>query len=327
MRISGAKVRPVPGGSLLQVELTSDDGLVGRALCSGVAREHLLGLAEAVLVDRDPRGVSSLWDLLVEAEQDSHSPAAARARAALDIACWDLKARINDEPLWRALGGGRPRAVAYGSWSTAHTLAPKAGLHRGLARLDGDPARDAHSLGLLRDVLGSEGSPVELMADFGGIWPDEAVRRLAALETDFDLVWIKGVARAGDHAGCGAVASHIRAAVCAGGDLCSERAFLPLLNPQCANVIEIDVQRLGITGTLRVADAAFGYELPVTLSAAPGNLPVHLSSVLPSFMGMEVVDAAGCTGAIGSAARIERGRASAGDAPGTGIEVDEEAAP
>ena len=29
--------------------------------------------------------------------------------AALDLALWDLKAKLNDEPLWKALGGRRPR--------------------------------------------------------------------------------------------------------------------------------------------------------------------------------------------------------------------------
>lgn len=333
MRINRASVSPVPGCSLLQVELSIDDRLAGRALCSGVAPQHLLGLAEAVLVGRDPRGVSGLWDLLGAADRNDPSPAAARARAALDIACWDLKARINDEPLWKTLGGSRPRAVAYGSWPATPEaanqpiddfapLTSKGGFHRGLLRLGGDPVQDRHRLRLLHDALGAAGRPVELMADFDGIWPDEAIRRIAALEADFDLVWVKGVTRAGDHAGCGRVASQIRAAVCAGGDLCTERAFLPLLNPQCANVIEIDVQRLGMTGSLRVAEAAFGYELPVALSAAPGNLPVHLSSVLPGFMGMEVVDAAGRADAVRSAVRIEGGRAWAGDEPGTGIGIE-----
>jgi L-alanine-DL-glutamate epimerase-like enolase superfamily enzyme len=97
--------------------------------------------------------------------------------------------------------------------------------------------------------------------------------------------------------------------------------FLPLLNPQCANVIEVDVQYLGITGTLRVADAAFGYELPVTLKSATGNLPVHLASVLPNFMGMEVVDTRPVLGQVTGAARFANGRAWAGEQLGSGIAV------
>ena len=33
--------------------------------------------------------------------------------AALDVALWDLKAKANDEPLWKTLGGARPRANSH----------------------------------------------------------------------------------------------------------------------------------------------------------------------------------------------------------------------
>ena len=35
--------------------------------------------------------------------------------ALLDIALWDLKAKSNNEPLWKSLGGSRPRANSYAS--------------------------------------------------------------------------------------------------------------------------------------------------------------------------------------------------------------------
>ena len=37
---------------------------------------------------------------------------ATAAIAALDVALWDLKARINDEPLWKTLGASSNRVRA-----------------------------------------------------------------------------------------------------------------------------------------------------------------------------------------------------------------------
>ena len=97
--------------------------------------------------------------------------------------------------------------------------------------------------------------------------------------------------------------------------------FLPHFHHRSADVIELDIGVTGITGALQLADAAYGYELPVTLTAAPGNLHVHLAAVMPYFMSAEIVDPAPASPVCTSDVRIEQGWAVAGDEPGHGLTV------
>ena len=76
---------------------------------------------------------------------------------------------------------------------------------------------------------------------------------------------------------------------------------------------------------LELADAAYGFELPVTLAESPGNIHAHLAGVMPYFMSMEVVDPFARWPVFATDVRIEAGWAIAGDAPGNGLSVDREA--
>lgn len=332
MKILDVKIDSIPGNDLLRVTVHSERDFSGEAFCSGVTAQTLGEMASEVLPGCDPGAVSAIWDELGRVAGEFDAGEAAKARAALDIACWDLKARINKEPLWRTLGGRCPRAVAYASMRSPalpdeatrerfQALVSSGGFRQGLLRLGDDGEGDAQVLAMMSAVLSDQGFPFDLMLDLGGVAPSEAIRRITMLEREHDITWVKGVSLDEDAEGCAQVAEKIRAAVCAGGNCASELEFLPFLKAQSANVIEIDMQLLGVTGTMRAADAAFGYELPVTLKAAPGNLPVHLASALPYFMGLEVADDGATPGRLTSAACFEHGRALATQRPGTGVQL------
>ena len=80
-----------------------------------------------------------------------------------------------------------------------------------------------------------------------------------------------------------------------------------------------------MTCALQIADAAYGFELPVTLGNAPGLIHTHLAGVMPNFMTMEVSDCEPVDGVFTSDVTVENGFATAGDKPGLGIEIDHDA--
>jgi L-alanine-DL-glutamate epimerase-like enolase superfamily enzyme len=81
-----------------------------------LARAAIHGLANDLLVGQDPRGVRGLWKRMVDAVfKGGNRGAVTGAISALDIALWDLKAKLNDEPLWRTLGASVPKVKAYAS--------------------------------------------------------------------------------------------------------------------------------------------------------------------------------------------------------------------
>jgi L-alanine-DL-glutamate epimerase-like enolase superfamily enzyme len=329
----------LPAGRLTEscciMELMTDAGLTGIAIGSEGVRAHIGELVKDVLVGADPRGVRGLWRRMLDARSaHRHGRYLHEAIALLDVALWDLKSKADDQPLWKTLGGARPKANAYASgvdlalsdeelsaWyvATAHDY----GLRGGKLQVGLDPDSDLRRLGLMHAALTQATADPVLMIDADECWsPKEAIGRTREIEKRFDLTWVEGASRSWDFPGLKQVSNAIRAAVCVGEGFTTCGEFLPHFHHRSADVIQIDIGAIGITGALQVADSAFGYELPVTLSAAPGNIHAHLSSVMPYFMSLEVIDPVPAARFYTSDVRIEQGWAIAGNAPGNGLVVD-----
>ena len=92
-----------------------------------------------------------------------------------------------------------------------------------------------------------------------------------------------------------------------GGDLATRGEFRPHFDHRSADVIQLDIGAVGITGALELADTAYGYELPVTLAESPGNIHAHLAGVMPYFMSMEVMDPVTRWPVFATDVRIEAG--------------------
>ncbi len=349
MKVTGVKVTPyactperLPAGRLASsgcvIELHTDAGLTGIAIGVDGARAQIERLVEGLLVGEDPRGVTGIWRRMADVQ-------AARRRegllsttiAALDIALWDLKAKANDEPLWKTLGGARPRAnVHAGSVGLTASDAELADWYGAMARDYGlrgaklqvglDEDADLGRLGLMRTAFEAGNDDPVLIVDARQGWsPKQAIRHLRDMEEEFDVAWAEGVTRSWDFPGLKQVSNAIRGAVCVGEDLATVGEFLPHFHHRSADVIQIELSAVGITGALELADAAYGFELPVTLCEAPGNIHAHLAGVMPYFMSLEIIDPLPAIPIYTTDVRIEQGWAVAGDAAGNGLRVDNEA--
>ena len=165
---AGTSARGYPGPPLqphwYAIELTTDAGLTGTGF--GVA-EHLPlieRLARELLIGSDPRGVTGLWQRMVDATSPApYTGASNGALAALDLALWDLKAKANAEPLWRTLGATRPRVNVHANVpldppdtaaiGAALTRLARDGFRGACLELSTDPAVDEQRLSLLRAAL------------------------------------------------------------------------------------------------------------------------------------------------------------------------------
>jgi L-alanine-DL-glutamate epimerase-like enolase superfamily enzyme len=320
------------------IELSTDSGLTGVAIGADGSRGQIERLVAEMLLGADPRAVTALWQQMTVVQDARRREGLSSATiAVLDAALWDLKAKANDEPLWKTLGGTRPRANLHaGGFELAASdreladrcakLARDHGLRGAKLAVGLGDERDLERLGLVRTALRHGTAAPTLIVDAGERWmPEDAIRRVRALEREFDVAWLEGATRSGDCPGLKQISDAIRAAVCVGGELTTRAEFLPHLEHRSADVIELDIGSTGITGALELADAAFGFELPVTLAEAPCNIHAHLAGVMPYFMSMEVVDPAPRWPLFASDVRIEGGWAVAGDTPGNGLTVDYEA--
>src|SRR5690348_10688744 len=72
----------------------------GSAACAAVVRDHLA----TVVIGRDAMDIGGAFDAMVKAVRNAGRPGAVGyAISAVDVALWDLKARLLDLPLYRLL--------------------------------------------------------------------------------------------------------------------------------------------------------------------------------------------------------------------------------
>jgi mannonate dehydratase len=109
-----------PGRNFVTLKLTTDEGLtgLGDATLNGreqavvaYLREHVVPL----LLGTDPHRIEDTWQSLYRGAYWRRGPVTMAAIAAVDVALWDVKAKVAGLPLYQLLGGAsRERVRAYG---------------------------------------------------------------------------------------------------------------------------------------------------------------------------------------------------------------------
>ena len=325
-------------GSGCIVELHTDEGLTGIGLGGAGVRPQMQGMVEQLLAGQDPRRVQGLWQRMVDKHfKGGHDGLINDAIATLDMALWDLKAKANGEPLWKTLGGSKQPVHCYASdlgiplgdnelaaWFGR--MASEYGFRGGKLKVGLDQDADIRRLASMEKAFKQTTDAPMLLIDANEYWsPKQAIRKVCEMEERFDLTWVEEPARRWDYLGLRRIKDAVRTAVCAGENLDTLGDFLPYFQHRAADVIQVSYGMGGISCALQIADAAFGYELPITLGGSPGSIHAHLATVMPNFMTMEVIDPVAPDGVFTSDVRIEDGWAIPGNKPGLGIEIDREA--
>ena len=314
--------------------LDTDEGISGISMARS-GGGLLQSMVENLLVGKDPRGVLGHWNTMIDhVFKGGNRGQATAAIAALDVALWDLKARIHDEPLWVTLGASSNRVRAYASGidyplsdeeirAFYEGLAAK-GVCSGKLKIGLDLESDLRRIGIMRDALATSGKTPELMVDVNEYWsPKQAIRHIQRIEQEFDLTWVEEPARRWDVRGLKKVSDNIRAAVATGENLDALNDYLPLLEAGAADILNVGVRASGITGAMKVADVACAYEVPVTMMNCAANFMAHLAAVLPNHIMMEVLDN-GRDAVFTHTHPIEDGWIVLNDEPGLGFTFDQE---
>jgi L-alanine-DL-glutamate epimerase-like enolase superfamily enzyme len=322
-------VMPGPRTEVQVLILETDSGLEGIGLGAHGDIERVFGAVEG----EDPRAATALYDRMLDRVfKTGHSGATFGAIGAIDMALWDLKAKMADEPLWRTLGALDRFVPGYASGldialdddSLVRVYERFAERGFGAAKLKGGRslAHDLRRLQALRDVLARNSAQPALMFDANESWNrSQAVRYVTALERVVDLTWVEEPVRRWDAAGLASVRRGIRAAVAAGENLTGLEQYRPLLDADAIDIVQVG-NVWGITHFLRVAAVAHGHDLPVSPVAYHANPLAHAAAAVPNHLAFEVQDLSAPVG-LAVDQEYADGGIVLGEAPGLGIRVDE----
>jgi L-alanine-DL-glutamate epimerase-like enolase superfamily enzyme len=202
------------------------------------------------------------------------------ALSAVDLALWDLRARLLDVPLTALLPAARDSVPVYGSGGfcsySDEQLAEQLGrwaaegIPRVKMKLGRDPDRDPHRLDVARGAIGD----AELFVDANGAFSaKEAVRWAQRYVAEWDVRWFEEPVSSADFDGLRLVREHATLDVAAGEYAYVLADFRNLIGS--VDCLQADVTRCGgITGLLRVNGLASAHGLDISGHCAP-QLSAH----------------------------------------------------
>jgi L-alanine-DL-glutamate epimerase-like enolase superfamily enzyme len=277
-------------------------GLVGTGWTYGpVACAALIGdRLAAVVRGRPALDVTGAWQAMIRAVRNDGRPGAAGyAISAVDVALWDLKARLLDVPLHRLIGAVHDEVPVYGSggfttydddrlteqltgWAHGQRI-PRVKIKIGES-WGADAGRDLARLRRAREVIGPD---VELYADANGGYTAKQAVRVLGEAAELDVRWLEEPVSSDDLAGLAAVRAAVRADVAAGEYGYDLTYFRRMCEAGAVDCLQADVSRCGgISEWLRVAAVAASYGLQISGHCAP-HLHAHAAAATPNLRHLE----------------------------------------
>jgi L-alanine-DL-glutamate epimerase-like enolase superfamily enzyme len=253
---------------------------VGYTYCHPAAGQVIESKLAGLLTEADPLMPQEAWARMqVQARQLGHAGVTAMAISAVDVALWDLKAKLLGVCLADALPRYRETVPIYGSggfcnytdgqlreqvseWSEAGFSSMKIKVGRDKLR---DPAR----VEIVREVAGPE---VELMVDGNGAYEPQEALQWADCFSRQGVTYFEEPLSSQDLEGLAEVRRRAPAglAIAAGEYGWNLPYFQRMLDAGAVHLLQADVTRCGgITNMLRVDGLCKARNLPFSAHCAP----------------------------------------------------------
>jgi len=268
--------------TIVVVEVRAD-GVVGLGYSYGdvatatVVEGTLAGVVEGI----DAMATTEAWWRMAAAVRNMGRPGiASHAISAVDVALWDLKARLLDVPLVTLLGPVRDRIAIYGSGGfTSYSMDElraqlggwvSDGIGMVKMKVGRDPAADPARVCAAREAIGEDAG---LFVDANGAYTRKQALALAErFAGEAAVTWFEEPVSSDDLEGLRLLRDRAPAAmeIAAG-----EYGYVPvdfrrLLEAGAVDVLQADVTRCGgITGMLGVSALCAAHEVALSAHTAP----------------------------------------------------------
>ncbi|WP_339636971.1 mandelate racemase/muconate lactonizing enzyme family protein [uncultured Sulfitobacter sp.] len=282
------------------------------------------------------------------------------AFSGLEIACWDILGKDRDRPVHALIGGrtnDRVRGYTYlyplphhdmaEFWTSPEMAAESAAdcVARGYTAVKFDPAgpytlRGGHmpamsdistSVAFCKAIREAVGDRADLLFGTHGQFTTAGAIRLGQALEPYSPLWYEEPIPPDAPEQMAKVARGVRVPVATGERLTTKAEFAPLLRAGAAEILQPALGRVGgIAEAKKIAAMAEVYNAQVAphLYAGPVEWAanVQLATAIPNILMCECIETPFHDRLIKGSIRVEDGFITAPDAPGLGIEVDEDLA-
>lgn len=333
---------------LILVKVTTADGHAGfgethHANAPTAVAELINHSLAPLAVGQDAFDTEGLWAKAYRTQLRTHglANAAALAISGLDMALWDVKGKHLGLPVYKLLGGRRQEFRAYVGGATFGFEPPeqiidritgfkeKFGFKGVKLRVGESVESDARRLVAVRKAFGDD---LEIMVDANTRY--DFVDCLAILPTleACNVVWLEEPLSRDDTAALAEIQRRTSIPIAVGENHYTRREFMPLLEPRAAAIWQPDSSKTGgITEIKKIGDLAtlehIRFAPHTSHSMLNYSTSLHVMSAVAASYRFEAdpSDNAINDAVMSPTVVVKDGMVSPSDAPGLGVEVDEEA--
>jgi len=325
---------------VVALRLRTDAGIEGIAVTfyggkmTGSLRVAVEELA-ALTIGEDPLRVEAVIAKLVNGTGDSCGPGGifTLALSAIDIALWDIKGKVLEQPLWKLLGGHRDRVPTYASGALRRGLtddqaqrAARTLIDKGFTEMktqmalpgNPTPADEIRRIRVVREAIGPD---IKLMCDINQRWRPEQAIDIGHRAEDVGLFWLEDVTAHDDYQGLARVTAALKTPIAGGEYAWGIKPFRQMLEARSVDIVMVDILRAGgVTPWMKIAGMAEAFNLPIVSHVMPEIL-VHLVAACPNGLTVEYMPS--MIPLYRETPKIEDGHLVLPSAPGLGLEFDE----
>jgi len=284
--------------TIVLVEVRAGDRCgLGYSYAHASAAALIADTLAGVVAQRNAFDITGSHVAMVQAVRNLGRPGIASAAiSAVDVALWDLKARLLDVPLVSLLGAAREGIAVYGSGGfTSYSIARlreqlagwiASGIRDVKMKVGRDPDQDPARVAQARQAIGDAAG---LYVDANGGYDRKQAVALAARFADQRVSWFEEPVSSDDLEGLRVVRDLAPTGmeIAAGEYGYDAMYFRRMLAAGAVDVLQADATRCcGVTGFLHAAALCDAWSLPLSAHTAP-SLHVHLCCAAPRARNLE----------------------------------------
>lgn len=253
---------------------------IGYTYASAGAAHVINDLLRDVLGGRDAMDIPGAWLAMMQSVRNIGRPGiASTAISAVDIALWDLKARILQLPLFKLLGAARQSIPIYGSGGfTSYSIQQlqrqlsdwaSAGIGMVKMKIGRNPGDDLQRVHSAREAIGEK---PELFVDANGAYTRKQALWFAQLFQEDDVRWFEEPVSSDDRDGLRLIRDRAPEGmnIAAGEYGFDANYFRTMLEAGAVDVLQADATRCGgITSFLQADALCLARSMPLSAHTAP----------------------------------------------------------
>src|SRR5688500_16672105 len=328
--------------SFVTLRMRTDEGVEGLGISffgggamSGALKAAIDGLG-ALTVGMDPLQIEAIvGKIRVAAASSGPGGIFTLALSAIDIALWDIRGKVFNQPVAKLLGGFRERVPTYASgalmrgFSLEHVEKAAAKLvDKGFRQMktqlalpgDTNPELEVERIRVIRNAVGPK---IDLMCDINQRWDVRQAISIGSRVEEYHLFWLEDVVAHDDYPGLAAVADALATPIAAGEYVYGLVPFRHMLEARSVDIVMVDMLRAGgLTPWIKIAGMAEAFNLPIVNHLAP-EISVHLVAAAPNGLTVEYMPWS--SQLWKEVPQAVKGELTVPNKPGLGLELDDAA--